>query len=202
VICGTGDKTKMELSQADLNQELKRILLIHLDEENERRLLDEGHSKFDDDFPAVNVISTFPVTNSDNTQLVNFLCSWKEYLRLASINFRKAGNKCGICTAYTTWLGQKDYIPAVANSPVAINSMTDLLKIGHRTGKFSAFIVALKFGWPITPSEQKMLCKERGSLHFDIYLDFLEKQNEQNEQNDLWIMTILRHLLLSRSHLP
>lgn len=174
---------------------LIEVLLLHLDQENERRSIDEGYPKFDDEFPAVDIVSELDVVNPDNVALVNFLCSWKEYLRLASINYRRAGNKQGICTAYTTWLGQKDYIPAVANSTKSIRSMTDLLSIGHRTGKFSAFIIALKFGWPITPNEQKMLQKERGSLHFDLYLDLLDTE-------DLTTLTVLRSLLLSRSHLP
>ncbi len=178
----------------------EELLYFHLEQENERRLYDEGYPIFDDEFPAVNIVSDLSIVNPDNIDLVNFLCSWKEYLKLASVNFRKAGNKCGICTAYTTWLGQKDYILAVANSSKSIKSMTDFLNIRHRTGKFSAFIVALKFGWPITTNEQKMLLKERGSLHFDMYLDCLE-DSKDSEQN-LLLMSILRCLLLSRSHLP
>jgi hypothetical protein len=179
------------------------LLTIDLYEENDRRLYYEGYPKYDDEFPAVSAIhSNLNIINPNNTDLVNFLCSWKEYLRLASINFRKKGSKCGICTAYTTWLGQKDYIPAVAASPIFIKSMTDFLNIGHRTGKFSAFIVALKFGWPITSHEQKMLIPCRGSLHFDLYMDQLGQLEGSGVLQGLHTLIILRNLLLSRSHLP
>lgn len=167
--------------------------------ENERRQIYEGFPQWDDYNPVIESDIDIP-TNPMNYNVVEFLVSWKKYLKLASTNFRKTGAKCGICTTYTTWLGQKSngIIQSVSETENFITSMTDLLNLkGCRTGKFSAFIVALKFGWNITPNEWNLLEKERGSPHFDIYFDEIMKTTQHFE-----LLTILRTLLLSRSHLP
>lgn len=181
---------------------LTTLLYQEYNNENNRRLRYEGFEKWDDFYPAVNVNCELDIKNSLNKNLLNFLESWKEYLQEASKNFRKTGSKCGICTAYSTWLGQKKggIIQSIADSDIHINSITDLLSLkGCRTGKYSAFIVSLKFNWNISKKEWGLLKKEMGG-YIDLYKIFSE--NPESNPKSLEYLTLLRHLLLSRSHIP
>lgn len=180
-------------------EHISNFLYQELVFETYRRKTYEGFPEWDGWNPVL--VSDIQIPkNPLNYYLVEFLTSWKEYLKMASKNFRKTGSKCGICTAYSTWLGQKSggIIESVAMSEKGISSLTDFLNLkGCRTGKFSAFIVGLKFNWLISKKEWKLLEKEKGGPHFNMYFREIHK-NTQNYE----LLTILRTLLLSRSHLP
>jgi hypothetical protein len=183
----------------NINRDKIRHILYHdLQSENDRRIKYEGFPEWDEYNPKIT--SEEIPENLLNYELLNFLISWKKYLKEASKNFRNTGAKCGICTAYSTWLGQKSggIIQSVKETNNEIKSMTDLLLLkGCRTGKFSAFIVSLKFNWSLSEKEIKLLKKELGSFHFDMYYGLISKKS-----NDLELQTLLRFLLLSRSHIP
>jgi hypothetical protein len=184
-------------------------LIIDLLEENNRRLVYEGFQPYSDNSHAVNKKYDGSVKCKLNEPLLNFLVSWHEYIKLASKHLRNLpknvnnGITC-ICTAFSTWLGNKNgIIQAVANLDYEVKSFEQFLAIPKcRTGIYSAFIVSLRCGFTITADSFRLIYKDAGYKHNINSDDHLHQFLSVDKNDPLDKLLLLRILLLSRAHVP
>jgi hypothetical protein len=137
--------------------------------------------------------------NDANAELLRFLCSWRTHVRNSRIP-NGSGGTWSICTSLLTALGThhpRGIISLLARSSFAVDSIVSLQALraaGTLGGDFSAFTLALRFGWPISAdwvrNKEEVL---RGAHGAPLRLDVLAGRPPNVHY---------RYAILSRTHMP